>query len=178
MSFNTQPVLTTDQLILYPLQQDDFEALYQVASDPAIWEQHPNKDRWQREVFATFFEGAMISKGAFKIIDKTTDQVIGSSRFYDYDAANNSIFIGYTFYATACWGKGINSAVKRLMLNYAFEYVEEVLFHVGSKNTRSQIAMERIGAQKTGEETVAYFGEPDRLNFVYRITKTDWLKLN
>lgn len=178
MSFNTQPVLATDQLILYPLQQEDFEVLYQVASDPAIWEQHPNKDRWQREVFTTFFEGAMASRGAFKIVDKATGQVIGSSRFYNHDASHNSIFIGYTFYATHCWGKGINRAVKQLMLDYAFAYVTAVFFHVGAQNIRSQIAMSRIGAQKTGEETVAYFGEPDRLNFVYRITKNDWLHLN
>ncbi len=178
MSFNTQPLLATDQLILYPLQQEDFEDLYQVASDPAIWEQHPNKDRWQREVFSTFFEGAMASRGAFKIVDKATDKVIGGSRFYDYNAGNNSIFIGYTFYATHCWGKGINRAVKQLMLDYAFEYVNEVFFHVGAQNIRSQIAIGRIGAHKTGEETVAYFGEPDRLNFVYRITKNDWLHLN
>ena len=67
--------------------------------------------------------------------------------------------------------KKINKEVKSLMLNYAFIYVEKVIFHVGANNTRSQIAMEKLGAQKTGEETVAYYGEPDRLNYVYEMRK-------
>jgi RimJ/RimL family protein N-acetyltransferase len=178
MALNTQPVLETDELLLSPLLQEDLEALYQVASDPAIWEQHPNKNRWKREDFTIFFEGAMASKGAFKIIDKRTGNIIGSSRFYDYNEKENSIFIGYTFYATACWGKGINRAVKILMLQYAFKTVQQVLFHVGAQNIRSQVAMSRIGAIKTGEETVAYFGEPVRHNFVYRISKNDWPAFN
>lgn len=178
MALNTQPVLETDELLLSPLLQEDLEALYQVASDPAIWEQHPNKNRWKREDFTIFFEGAMASKGAFKIIDKRTGNIIGSSRFYDYNETDNSIFIGYTFYATACWGKGINRAVKMLMLQYAFETVQQVLFHVGAQNIRSQVAMSRIGAIKTGEETVAYFGEPVRHNFVYSISKNDWPAFN
>lgn len=176
MPFDTQPVLENDQVILYPLREDDFEVLFQVAADPAIWEQHPNKDRWQREVFQTFFTGAMDSKGAFKIIDKNNRAIIGSTRFYDYNEEKNSIFIGYTFYATAWWGKGVNRAVKKLMLEYAFTSAEQVLFHVGAQNIRSQVAMSRIGAEKTGEESVAYFGEPTRQNFVYRILKDNWLK--
>lgn len=178
MAFNTQPVLQTDKVLLQPLLPEDFDALYNVAADPAVWEQHPNKDRWKKEVFETVFHGAIKSNGAFKIIDKENGEVIGSTRFYDYDADQNSIFIGYTFYATKYWGSGTNKAVKKLMLDYAFQYVQAVLFHIGAQNIRSQIAITRIGAQKTGEETVAYYGEPDRENFVYTITKDDWQNLN
>jgi hypothetical protein len=70
-----------------------------VASDPEVWEQHPNKDRYQREVFENFFKGAIESKGAFKIIEKQW-KYFRSSRFYDFDESRNSIFIGYTFYGT------------------------------------------------------------------------------
>ena len=48
---NRQPILQTDRLIIRPLVQTDYEALYQIASDPAVWEQHPIHDRWRREVF-------------------------------------------------------------------------------------------------------------------------------
>lgn len=96
---NIQPILGNEKAILYPLREKDFEVLYAVASDPKIWEQHPNKERWKKEVFKTFFDGAMQSKGAFKIVDKTTGDTIGSTRFYGYNAGDNSIFIGYTFYA-------------------------------------------------------------------------------
>ncbi|MBK8627398.1 MAG: GNAT family N-acetyltransferase [Saprospiraceae bacterium] len=174
MSLHIQPTIVTEYVTLSPLQYDDFDSLYLVASDPKIWEQHPNKDRWQKEVFSVFFEGAMKSGGAFKIIDTQNKQCIGSTRYYGYDEEKQSILIGYTFYSTAYWGKGYNQSVKTLMLNYIFQFVEKVYFHIGANNIRSQIAISRLGAIKTGEEEVTYFGETSKLNYVYIIEKEAW----
>jgi RimJ/RimL family protein N-acetyltransferase len=167
---NLQPNHLSNHLIrLEPLQPFHFEELYEVASDPLIWAQHPNPNRYQKEVFTSFFEGALQSGGAFIVRDVDTGKPIGSSRFYDYKPLDNEIKIGYTFFSRNCWGKGINKQVKTLMLNYAFIYIEKVIFHVGAHNVRSQIAMEKLGAKKISEEMVAYYGEPDRLNFVYEM---------
>jgi len=175
MELNIQPKLENDKVILYPLHKQDFEDLYAVSADPKVWEQHPNKDRWKKEIFKTFFEGAIQSKGAFKIIDKTSNSVIGSTRFYDYNKLEESILIGYTFYATKYWGKGVNHSVKKLMLDYIFQFVSIVYFHIGAENIRSQISIERLGVTKIGEQEVAYFGEPPKLNYVYRMKKDEWL---
>lgn len=174
MTFSIQPTLEDDNVRLVPLRETDFEALYEVASDPKIWEQHPNKDRWQRNVFKTFFDGAMQSNGAFKIVDKVNEKVIGSTRFYDYNDKEDSILIGYTFYGTAYWGKGINLSVKKIMLDYIFQFVSKVNLHVGASNIRSQIAVGRIGAEKVAEQEVTYFGEQPKLNFVYQIDRQKW----
>lgn len=174
MNFDIQAELENDRVLLSPLKETDFEDLYAVASDPKVWEQHPNKDRWKKEVFRNFFDGAMQSKGAFKIVDKTSRQVIGSTRFYNYDEKENTILIGYTFYGTAYWGTGVNKSVKKTMLDYIFQYVSKVLLHVGAENIRSQTAVGRIGALKIAEEEVTYFGEQPKLNFVYAIDKADW----
>ena len=169
---NLQPNhLNNNSVLLEPLQVDHFEELYGVASDPLIWEQHPNPNRYQKEVFQTFFEGAITSGGAFIIRNADTGKAMGSSRFYDYSRINDEIKIGYTFFSRDCWGKGINKEVKTLMLNYAFIYVERVIFHVGALNIRSQNAMLQLGAKKIGEEIIAYFGGPDRLNYVYEMRK-------
>lgn len=175
MAMNIQLILENDQVALLPLQETDFEALYAVAADPKIWEQHPNRDRWQRDVFRGYFEGAMESKGAYKIIDKKTGEIAGSTRYYGYNEKEKSIFIGYTFYATRYWGTGLNPMVKGLMLEHAFRYLDKVLFHVGSTNFRSQVAIGRVGAVKVGEESVAYYGEAPKLNFIYSITKDHYL---
>ncbi len=174
MTFSIQPTLEDDNVRLVPLRETDFEALYEVASDPKIWVQHPNKDRWQRNVFKTFFDGAMQSNGAFKIVDKVNEKVIGSTRFYDYNDKEDSILIGYTFYGTAYWGKGINLSVKKIMLDYIFQFVSKVNLHVGASNIRSQIAVGRIGAEKVAEQEVTYFGEQPKLNFVYQIDRQKW----
>ena len=174
MNFDLQPLLETEKAILYPLREKDFDRLYAAASDPKIWEQHPNRDRWKKEVFQIYFDGAMQSKGAFIIIDKSTGDVAGSTRFYDYDPVNDTVLIGYTFYARKYWGKGFNRSVKITMLDYAFQFVAKVDFHIGADNIRSQIAIGRLGASKIWEQEVAYFGERPKLNFIYEITKQDW----
>ncbi len=167
---NLQPIHLQNELVqLTPLSAADFEELYAVASDPLIWEQHPNPDRYQRPVFLNYFDGAMASKGAFLIKDALTGVAIGSSRFYEHKPDLEEIKIGYTFFSRACWGKPYNRVVKQLMLAHAFTFIKRVVFHVGAFNFRSQRAMEKLGAVKTGEEEVAYFGEPSRWNFVYEI---------
>ena len=169
-----QPTLENIEVKLLPLQESDFERLYEVASDPLVWAQHPNKNRCEREPFRNFFEGAMMSGGAFLILDKESGEVAGSTRFYDYDKDHNSIFIGYTFYGTKFWGSKLNPQVKKLMLEYIFQYVDLVKFHVGAENWRSRKAMERLGAELKGEVVVAYHGEPNRNNVEYWITKDNW----
>lgn len=171
MNFSLQTILENENVKLIPLWEDDFERLYEVASEPKIWEQHPNKDRYQREVFKNFFKGALESKGAFLILDKSSNEIAGSTRFYDYDSEENSIFIGYTFYGTKFWGSKLNPQVKKLMLDYIFQFVDKVNFHVGAENIRSQKAMEKLGAVKKCEIDVAYFGEGIRRNFWYTIDK-------
>lgn len=172
--FESQPHLAGERIILQPLQENDFENLYAVASDPLIWEQHPNKDRYKRDVFQTFFEGALKSGGAFLVLKKETGEVIGSSRFYDFNADDSSILIGYTFLARSSWGTTYNRELKTLMLGHAFRFVERVYFHIGAVNIRSQKAIERLGAEKVGEQEVTYYGETPKTNFVYCITKTNW----
>ncbi len=176
MKVNIQTVLENDKMILYPLKEEDFDDLYAVAADPKIWEQHPNKDRWKMDVFKTFFDGAIKSKGAFKIVDKADEKIIGCTRFYDFNEEDQFILIGYTFYATGYWGKGYNHEVKTLMLNYIFQFVAKVYFHVGAANIRSQIAIGRLGATKIDEQEVTYFGEQPKLNYIYSLMKEDWVK--
>jgi RimJ/RimL family protein N-acetyltransferase len=175
-TFDLQPILENENYILQPLEWSDFNTLYGVASDPDIWEQHPNKDRWKNEVFQVFFEGAIQSRGAFKIIDKTSSLVIGSTRIYDFNDLDNSIHMGYTFYAKRYWGTGVNHKVKTLLLDYLFQYVDLVIFHIGAHNIRSQISITRLGAIKTGEIEVAYHGEAVKNNFIYQIQKASWKK--
>lgn len=171
MTFILQPILENDLLIAKPLVEEDFESVFAAAADPAVWDQHPNKNRYQRAEFENFFKGAIQSGGAFAVVNKSNKEVIGSSRFYDYNEADQSILIGYTFFARQYWGKNYNRNLKHLMLNHAFKFVNKVIFHIGSTNYRSQKSIEKLGAKKIGEMEVTYFGEAPKMNFVYEITK-------
>lgn len=167
MSFDLQPVLTSEMLELRPLRADDFEELYAVASDPLIWEQHPNSDRCQRDVFRKFFDEAMQSGGALIAIDRKDGRVIGSSRYHCYDLERSEVEIGWTFLARSHWGGIYNGELKRLMMAHAFKFVDSVLFFIGSTNVRSQRALEKIGGVRAGTKT-----DPNgRESFIYRITR-------
>jgi RimJ/RimL family protein N-acetyltransferase len=166
MPFELQPILKGEILELRPLQEGDFPALFAVASDPLIWEQHPVPDRCKLEVFRGFFAGIMKSGGATVAVDLKDGRVIGSSRFDHYDEAKCQIEIGGTFLARSHWGGVYNREMKRLMLQHAFQFVNRVIFVVGIGNFRSQRAMEKIGAASVGTKIVPNVGE----HYIYQIS--------
>ncbi|MGZ5191829.1 MAG: GNAT family N-acetyltransferase, partial [Flavisolibacter sp.] len=114
------------------------------------------------------------SGAAFLVFDQQSGKAIGSSRYYELDEIQNSVAIGYTFLARDYWGGTYNRALKMLMMEHAFQFVDRVIFHIGGLNLRSQKAIERLGAKKTKEIEMEYYGEANRLNFVYCIEKQIW----
>jgi len=173
-SFDLQPVLENDLLALRALRGDDFEAIYNVASDPLIWEQHPAKDRCERAVFEIFFKEALLSQGAFAVIDKKTEKIIGSTRFHLIKETQNAIEIGWTFLAREYWGGYYNMSMKYLMMEYAFNFVENILFYIGEKNIRSQKAVEKVGGKRiTTLEGVVLEARPATA-VIYNIDKKSW----
>jgi RimJ/RimL family protein N-acetyltransferase len=169
--FELQPVLAGNLVELRPLREEDFPALFAVASDPLIWEQHPQPDRCTEPVFREFFRGAMESGGAFLTLDRNDGRVIGSSRFAEYDEAKGEIEIGWTFLARSHWGGTYNREMKHLMLAHAFRFVQRVIFRVGANNMRSQHALRNIGA-------VHVMAEPDprrgHAAVLFEITREAW----
>lgn len=150
MSFDLQPVLKGALVELRPLRADDFAALYAVAADPLIWEQHPMQRRHEEGAFRDFFHEQLASGGALLAIDAHTGDVIGMSRFHGYDEERSEIEIGWTFLARSHWGGVYNREMKRLMLRHAFRFVRSVVFLVDPHNVRSRRAIEKIGAVPVG----------------------------
>ena len=167
MPFELQPVLIGELVELRPLREEDFPTLFAVASDPLIWEQHPQRDRCTEPVFRQFFRGGMESGGAFIVVDRKDGRVIGSSRFAEYDETKSEIEIGWTFLARSHWGGRYNGEMKRLMLAHAFRFVRRVIFRVGPLNRRSQRALENIGASYLGLEADERRGH----NALFEITR-------
>lgn len=134
---------------LRPLRAGDFDELYAAAADPAIWEQHPESDRYLPAVFRRFFEDAIASGGALAVIRKSDGAMVGSSRFHGF-TGGREVEIGWTFLARDCWGGAYNRELKRLMVRHALRFVDQVVFLVGPGNLRSQRALEKIGAVRGG----------------------------
>jgi RimJ/RimL family protein N-acetyltransferase len=167
-----QPVLEGERLLLRPLREEDWDALYAVASDPLIWEVHPAGDRWQEDVFRAYFDDALAKGGALAVIDRRSGAVIGSSRMQGHDpAGGGSVEIGWTFLARSHWGGEINREMKRLMLGHALQFVERVVFRVGETNLRSRRAMEKIGGRLCEARVYVQMDGREVAHVVYEITR-------
>jgi RimJ/RimL family protein N-acetyltransferase len=140
-----QPTLTGPTVMVRPIAAADWAELFAAGSDPEIWKVHPFPDRYTEPAFRAYFDGALASKMGFVFVDRSTQKLIGSSRYHGYDAERSEVEIGWTFIVRSHWGGGTNREVKRLMLDHAFTFVDTVIFWVGEKNWRSQGAMKKIG---------------------------------
>lgn len=171
-SFSLQPSLEGPFLLLRPLQQDDFEALYEAAADPLTWAQHPSPLRYQRAVFEEWFKSAIESKGSLAVIDRNVGKIIGTSRYYELNEQQREVSIGFTFLARAYWGGITNRELKWLMLSHAFRWGETVWFHVAPQNIRSQKAVEKIGARFSHRGVKHLTGGPQEYVF-FRMAASD-----
>lgn len=179
--------LRDERIAIRPIVAEDFEELYVTASDPKIWEQHPDSERYKREVFQKFFDGAIAVDAGFVVLDANSGSIIGSSRYYPLNqvelkrystndnSLDNAICVGYTFLAVAYWGGKYNISLKTLMLNHAFRWYDTVVFQVGASNTRSRIAVERLGATllQITDELPSHTQTIDK-HVIYTLTKEQW----
>ena len=141
--------LNSEYFRLTQMHSTDFDALYAVAKDPAIWAQHPESNRWQEAIFRRFFVAGLANpEGCFLITDKDTEQAVGSTRFYGFDHRERSIWLGYTFLARPYWGEGANAEIKQTQLAFLFDHVAAVYFEIGENNIRSQKALKKFGVEE------------------------------
>jgi len=144
-----------------------------VASDPSIWKDHPDFTRYTSEGFTIYFEHLINTNYPFIIIDKNSNKIIGATSYYEHNPQQKSIAIGYTLLAMSHRGGKFNQSMKNLMIHYAFQYVNQIIFHVRSTNFRSQAALHKIGARKTKEYPLP--SDPNSIQYVYVIDKKEYL---
>lgn len=168
--FDRQPTLTGSLLDLRPLRPADWDGLFAVASDPLIWQQHPDPDRYREDSFRRFFADALRSGGTLVARERISGEIVGSSRYHGFDPERNEVEIGWSFLARRCWGGRYNGEMKRLMLGHAFTRVVQVVFLVGPENHRSRRAVEKIGGVCVGVRPDA----SGRDSAVYQLTKASF----
>jgi RimJ/RimL family protein N-acetyltransferase len=175
-TFELRPAKLENELVeLHLLNANDFDRLFEVASDPLIWELHPVKDRYKKEIFQLYFDNAVTSESSFLVMDKASGALIGCTRLYDFKPDESSVAIGYTFLAREYWGGAYNQGMKSLLIEHVFKAVDNVLFHIAATNLRSQKATEKIGASKVGEVNFDHYGTK-LLHYEYQLSKAEYYK--
>ena len=153
------------------IKPNDYKRLFSVASDPLIWALHPDKLRYTPEGFTKYFHAALEPDcAAFIISHQESGEVMGSSRYYNIDPENGTLFIGFTFLSRKFWGGHWNKCLKALMIQHALENFEEVYFEADSANLRSIAALRKIGAEEVPNPS-----NTEKLKF--KITRKTWPKI-
>jgi len=150
--FEIQPILENKHFLLRPAIEEDLNSLFKVAANPKLWEQHPAKERATLEGFTKFFKEGLESKGMLVLLDKASNEIIGSSRFKFLSKEHSAVEIGWTFLAEKHWGGSVNGQMKKLMIAHAHQFVRNVLLFIDKQNIRSYKAAEKIGAIRLGEK--------------------------
>jgi len=88
----------------------------------------------------------------FATIERSSQKVIGSTRFMNIDRVNRRVEIGSTWIAPAWQCTAINTEAKYLMLRHAFEVWQciRVELKTDALNQKSRNAILRIGAKEEG----------------------------
>jgi RimJ/RimL family protein N-acetyltransferase len=178
--------LQDDHVVLEPLSLDHVPALEAAAADGALW------NLWFTGVPAPGETQAYVEKGLrgqadglmlpFAIREKSSGEIVGTTRYYDIVPELPRLAIGYTWYAKRWQKSHLNTACKRLLLQHAFEVVGAVAveFHTDLRNLDSQRAIERLGARREGVLR-AHKRRRDgslRDTVCYSVLATEWADVN
>jgi len=149
-------VLEGDFVRLEPMTLEHHAGLSAIGLDPEIWRftlvvvQTPEEMRGYMDAALELQRGGTTLP--FVTIERSSGQIVGSTRFGNYDPANRRIEIGWTWIAPRWQRTAINTEAKYLMLSHAFEKLHCVRVELKTDvlNTRSRKAMLRIGAKEEG----------------------------
>lgn len=141
---------------LQPMQIEHADALEQAAADGALWQLRVTSVPAPGEA-PTYIEAALQGQKdghmmPFVVIEQSTNEIIGASRYHDILPAVARLEIGYTWYARRWQKTHVNTASKLLLLRHAFGTLgaSVVGWRTDNFNFASQRAIERLGAHKDG----------------------------
>lgn len=149
-------MLEGEHVRLEPLSMAHLDGLCAVGLDPQLWQWEAIRKR-SREDMQAYVGKALDEQQRgvslpFATLFRRTGQVIGSTRYLNMDLANRRVEIGATWIGRPWQRTAVNTEVKYLMLQHAFEVLG--CFRVELKtdvlNERSRRAILRLGAKEEG----------------------------
>jgi RimJ/RimL family protein N-acetyltransferase len=153
------------------LGEPDLDEMYPILADPAVYahgyvmHHRPGSVEDARELARSVFlaqQGEADGRGGGRsayAIRLTQDgdlgpagTLVGTTSFWEADLRNESIHIGSTLYGSRWWGTQVNPEAKLLLMTHAFEECGygRVKIQTDTLNTRSQAAIEKLGAHREG----------------------------
>jgi N-acetyltransferase len=175
-------VLEGQHVRLEPLSMAHEELLIAAAGDGELWKSTftivPSRATMAAYIAAALDAQAQRQELPFVIIQKSSGQVVGSTRFYYIDQEHRRVEIGYTWLAAGAQRTGVNTETKLLLLTHAFEDWRciRVTFLTDVLNQQSRTAILRLGATQEGvlRNHMIMPGGRYRDSVLFSIIETEW----
>lgn len=141
---------------LEPLTQAHAEPLITAAGDGELWNTQVTiipEPAGMKDYIQTALDGQSQGRELpFVIISKFSNQIVGTTRFYEISPADRKAAIGYTWLAKSAQRTPINTEAKLLLLTHAFETWKCVRVELVTDvlNEQSRTAILRLGAEQEG----------------------------
>ena len=170
---------------LEPIRREHAELFWQAAKDSLddIFQWIPYRMKTSED-FGQLVEKALGEQArgesvVFATVERSSEKVIGSTRFMNIDRINRRVEIGSTWIAPAWQRTAVNSEAKYLMLRHAFDVWQcmRVELKTDALNQRSRNAILRIGAKEEGmlrKHLITWTGRV-RDTAYFSILDTEWI---
>jgi len=178
----TAPTLENDFVKLSLLDLSNYEYLLDIAQQKNLIQFSPS-DIATPEKLRAYVQDAVDgyyhkTTIPFIIYDKRTQNYAGCTRYGLINKTNKLLHIGWTWIGKEFQGTGLNTHMKFLMLQYAFENLQfdKVEFRIDERNTTSRKAVEKLNATLEGilrKDTLMLDGFK-RSTCCYGILKEEW----
>jgi RimJ/RimL family protein N-acetyltransferase len=169
-------------VLLSPLTMAHAEALVTAASVGELWKTAftviPDSKGIHGYIEAALTGHALGKELPFVIINKSSGEVVGTTRFYDISVPDRKVAIGYTWLSWAAQRTATNTEAKLLLLTHAFEIWECVRVELITDvlNEQSRAAILRLGAKQEGilrKHLILHSGRA-RDSAVFSIIDSEW----
>lgn len=166
---------------LEPLQLTHVPDLTEAVKDGELWTlwyaNVPRPEQMHQYVVDAM-EATQASNIAYAVRVKSTNQIVGTTRYYNVDNSNRRAMIGYTWYANVARRTPVNTECKLLLLQQLFESFDAIAveFRTHFHNETSRRAIERLGAKQDGilrNHQITKDGSI-RDTVVYSIINSEW----
>ncbi|WP_282180436.1 GNAT family N-acetyltransferase [Maribacter stanieri] len=178
--------LENERVKLSPLTLDNFEHLIPIASQKKLVQFSPS-DIETPSSLKSYVDTAMQQLEAgtsipFLVYDKLYEKYAGCTRYMNINHKNKVLHIGSTWIGKEFQSTGLNSQMKKLMLDFAFNNLnfEKVEFRIDERNIASRKAVEKLGCTLEGilRKDVYLLDGFKRNTCCYGLLREEWLDKN
>lgn len=182
MPIDFRPTLENEFVILSPLTLENYGKLLDVASQEKLVQYSPSDietpHALRNYVISAMEQSERKNSITFIVFDKVKQLFAGSTRYMNINWKNKVLEIGSTWIGREFQGSGLNTHMKYLMINHAFDIMEfeKIEFRIDERNMRSRKAVEKLGAVLEGtlRKNIYLLDGFKRNTCCYGILKEEW----